>query len=351
MSKKKKIGIVAGAILAVLVITVCIVFIPRTASRTVDVWSATDEFVLSDIATVEKQKDKPFKIMLFTDVQLWSDFGANDKAFELMDRMVEEGKPDMIVTLGDNVSGISTDILTLQFVKKMESYKIPWAPVFGNHDAEGNATLEWQGEKFENAEYCLFKKGPSNLYGVGNYAVNIVEEGKVVETLFFFDNGRYYNYGNGVKKEIYMGYEQIAWYEWNVKGIAEAQGNVVPSMTFSHFAMPQFRTAIETLCEKGENGYYYVPEELGFGYCKYLPGVAPVDSGFIDKAKQLGSTTHVFAGHDHENNASILYDGIVYTYGLKTGVSPKPWNDADYYGVTMVEIGGDGVNVYNIEDR
>lgn len=281
-------------------------------------WSEDVEFSLDYFPEVEKKSGEDFRIMLFTDLQLWSDEIVNRKVFELMGELVEEGDPNLIVLLGDNVSGLTTNYLMPRVVEKMESYGVPWAPVFGNHDTEGILTLEELAAYFEDAENCLFETGPENLYGAGNYAVNVTENGKIVETLFFFDNGRYTLYENGVEKEIYLSEEQIGWYEWTVNGVKESQGKTVPSMTFSHFAMP------------------------------HLPGVAPVDSGFFAKAKELGSTTHIFCGHDHENNASILYEGIRLTYGLKTGPSPVPWNDADYYGATVIEIGND-VNLYNIE--
>lgn len=341
-------------LIAVIVLTVTVFLFASCKSgkkererKYLEEWSEDIEFSLAYFPEVEKKKGEVFRIMLFTDLQLWMELSVNDTVYALMDELVEEGKPDMIVLLGDNVSGLFTNALTETLVAKMESYGIPWAPVFGNHDTEGLMTLENLAEAFENAEYCLFEKGPSNLYGAGNYAVNVTENGKIVETLFFFDNGRYAEYDKGTSAEVYLSEEQIGWYEWTVRGVAEAEGRTVPSMTFSHFAMPQFRTAIETLCEQGEDGCYYVPEELGFGYCKYLPGVAPVDSGFFAKAKELNSTTHIFCGHDHENNASILYEGIRFTYGLKTGASPTPWNDADYYGATVIEI-DEEVKLYNM---
>lgn len=321
---------------------------PPRERKYLEEWSEDVEFSTDYFPNIEKEPGKKFKIMLFTDLQLWGDLSANNEVYIMMDELVAEANPDLIILLGDNVSGLTTDYLLKELIAKMESYKIPWAPVFGNHDTEGLMKLDAQAQKYEEAEYCLFETGPENLYGAGNYAINITENGKAVQTLFFFDNGRYTKYEDGTEKEIYLSEEQIGWYEWTVKGMAEAEGHTVPSMTFSHFAMPQFRTAVETLCTKGENGYYYVPEELGFGYCQYLPGVAPVDSGFFAKAKELGSTTHIFCGHDHENNASILYEGIRFTYGLKTGCSPRPWNDADYYGATVIEL-GDSVDLYNIE--
>lgn len=113
-------------------------------------------------------------------------------------------------------------------------------------------------------------------------------------------------------------------------------------MVFTHFARPEFREAIETLAVQNEDGSYTVPEELGFGKCAYLPGCAKVNSGFFDKCKELGSTKYLFCGHDHENNASITYEGITMTYGLKTGPSPAPWNGAEQTGGTLVTVTGSG---------
>ena len=33
----------------------------------------------------------------------------------------------------------------------MDGYKIPWAPVFGNHDDEGKADKYWMGDVYENS--------------------------------------------------------------------------------------------------------------------------------------------------------------------------------------------------------
>ena len=330
-AKKKKIaiGVISGFLALVLVIAFILCF-PLFGKKHVQVWAVSDEFDINSIQTVEKNPDEEFKILQLTDLQLWANLSDNKEALEEVDALIEKTSPDLIVLTGDNVSGLTTNFLTRQVIKCLEKHEIPWATVFGNHDSEGKATLNWQGDRYEEAEYCLFEKGPSNLYGVGNYVVNITENGKVIQSLFMMDNGRYYDYGGETgKREIYMGYEQMAWYEWNVKGIAEHEGETVPSMVFTHFALPQTRTAIEELAVKDEaTGRYTVPE-----------GAAPVDSGFFDLCKELGSTKYFFFGHDHENNASITYDGMTMTYGLKTGPSPAPWNDAEEYGGTLITIG------------
>lgn len=345
MSKAKKVTIGVSAAVLVLLTMVLIVFCPRRGADETYIWAVSDDYSSGNAASLEKTAGEDFTILLFTDIQLWTLVSDNRRAFAIMDKLVERTDPDLIVLPGDNVSGISTDILTLQLVSKMESYGVPWAPVFGNHDAEGNATLEWQGDRFEEAEHCLFDRGPTDLYGVGNYFVNIFEDGTPIYSLCFMDNGRYIDYGDRTA-ETYVDYAQIAWYKWNIEGLNAEFGTSVPSMSFSHFAFPEMREAVEKYGILSDDGRYVIPEDMGQGSCAYLPGAAPVNSGFFETAKASG-LTHAFFGHDHENDARITVDGVTLSYGLKTGPSPRPWNSAKEYGGTVITIGDGGVSVRN----
>ncbi|MGN0561302.1 MAG: metallophosphoesterase, partial [Candidatus Fimenecus sp.] len=275
MTKKQKIlktvKICVCVLLAAVILTAGILFFPLTGKKHTQIWSAGDTFDVAKIQTVSKDR-ADFKILMFTDTQLWSDLTENKKCYEQMDVLVEKTNPDLIILPGDNLSAFASRFSINNFIKHMDSYQIPWAPVFGNHDSEIPTTSRnWQADKYMQSEYCLMEKGPSNLYGCGNYVLNITENGEPVYSLFLFDNGEYIKYDSGEKKEVYMGYEQIAWYEWNVKGIAAAAGRTVPSMTFSHFAQPEFREAVEKLGIANEDGSYTIPEEYGFGKCAYLP--------------------------------------------------------------------------------
>lgn len=345
MSNAKKVAIGVSAAVLVLLTVVLIVFCPRRGADETYIWAVSDDYSSGNAASLEKTAGEDFTILLFTDIQLWTLVSDNRRAFAIMDELVERTDPDLIVLPGDNVSGISTDILTLQLVSKMESYGVPWAPVFGNHDAEGNATLEWQGDRFEEAEHCLFDRGPTDLYGVGNYFVNIFEDGTPIYSLCFMDNGRYIDYGDRTA-ETYVDYAQIAWYKWNIEGLNAEFGTSVPSMSFSHFAFPEMREAVEKYGILSDDGRYVIPEDMGQGSCAYLPGAAPVNSGFFETAKASG-LTHAFFGHDHENDARITVDGVTLSYGLKTGPSPRPWNSAKEYGGTVITIGDGGVSVRN----
>ena len=180
---------------------------------------------------------------------------------------------------------------------------------------------------------------------MGNYFVNIFEDGTPIYSLCFMDNGRYIDYGDRTA-ETYVDYAQIAWYKWNIEGLNAEFGTSVPSMSFSHFAFPEMREAVEKYGILSDDGRYVIPEDMGQGSCAYLPGAAPVNSGFFETAKASG-LTHAFFGHDHENDARITVDGVTLSYGLKTGPSPRPWNSAKEYGGTVITIGDGGVSVRN----
>lgn len=339
----KGIMIAIAILLSALVVVAAVLFFPLTGKKNTEIWSADQQFDLSTIQTVEKERTD-FKILMFTDTQLWTFLGDNKRCYEEMDQLVARTNPDLIVLPGDNLSAFASRFSIGNFIKHMDSYKVPWAPVFGNHDGEiPTNSKNWQGDQYMKSNYCLFEKGPSNLYGCGNYAINITENGSPVYTIFMFDNGEYAKF-NGANDEVGMSAEQIGWYEWTVKGIERAAGRTVKSMTFSHFAQPEFTEAVEKLGIKNEDGTYTIPEEYGSGTFMYLPGSAPENTGFVEKCKELGSTQYIFCGHDHENAGSVTYDGITYTYGLKTGPSPRYWNNAEHTGGTLVTISGQGEN-------
>ncbi|MGN1201944.1 MAG: metallophosphoesterase, partial [Eubacterium sp.] len=173
MAQKKKIlrtiRICICVLLALILIIAGVLFFPLQGEQHTQIWSAGDEFDISKIQAVSKDRED-FKILMFTDTQLWADLRENKKCYEQMDALVEKTQPDLIVLPGDNLSALASRFSINNFIKHMDSYKIPWAPVFGNHDSEIPTTSRnWQADKYMDSEYCLMEKGPSNLYGCGNY--------------------------------------------------------------------------------------------------------------------------------------------------------------------------------------
>lgn len=252
ISKKNK--IIAISIIAVLlagfIFAVGFVLIPRVGSAQKDYsWNGASSFDIANIETVKKTPGKEFKILQLTDTQLDMPFQSRKTLKAMIDKLITDNQPDLIAITGDLVAGVFTHFYVDDIIKIFDSYKIPWAPVFGNHDRELNANLYYQAKRYtDKSDYCLFKEGPNNIQGVGNYVVNVEENGKIVQSLYFMDsNGdRKYTIDNKeVKGYDYIYPNQIEWYTDNVKAINYLAGYNVPSMAFFHIPLPEYLTAYE----------------------------------------------------------------------------------------------------------
>ena len=109
-----------------------------------------------------------------------------------------------------------------------------------------------------------------------------------------------------IKEEKYDCFHknQIEWYKKTVNEIAEKYNNsvILPSLLFCHIPFRQFAT----LTKGGKRLSGIKLEKTCHPY---------YDDGFFEVIKKIGSTKGIFAGHDHMNNYSVLYDGIRLTYG------------------------------------
>ena len=122
---------------------------------------------------------------------------------------------------------------------------------------------------------------------------------------------------------------------------AEA-GRIIPSLGFFHIPLQEYRTAYE-LYEQGSDEvtwYFGANEEkmMDKVCCSEYP------SSLFHVAKELGSTTGFFCGHDHYNNMSLEYGGIRLTYGMSIDylVMPGIARDTKQRGGTLITVHGDG---------
>lgn len=343
MNKKKKILIIVMVVVVLFVSLVGFLLIPRAGKAKDEVWQGISSYNQDDITSFNF-KSEEFTILQLTDIQKTIPFMSSKTLKKVVSELIEKSNPDLIVLTGDNVAGVFTHFFVNDLISIMDSFKLPWAPVFGNHDRELNANLYYQAKRFYKSEYCIFKEGPNNIGGVGNYVIDIKNDNKSVYSLFMMDshNTRKYIDENGkeYKDYDYIQQGQIDWYADNVKAIAIANNDVVvPSMAFFHIPLPEYKIAVELL-EKGSDKVELIYGEAREGVCS-----PPYDLGFFAKMKELNSTTHVFVGHDHVNNMSILYEGIYLTYGNKTG--NFSYHDKDMNGGTVIKISKDGSVAYN----
>lgn len=289
------------------------------------VWSESDEFDTQSISTISVQSGEDFEILLLSDIQLFGNPFEDNQTLKLIDELVNDIQPDFIMTTGDNSMFILSDITSRRFVEQMEGYEIPWGVTLGNHDSEGRADRAWHGNLYENADYSLFESGPSNVQGIGNYVVNITDEaGLPIYSLIMMDSNVEREYDDGTYYD-YIYPDQIKWYEWVIAGQPD-----VPSMLIFHIPLPEFKDAV---AKKMLSSQF---DETSFGEIRETVCCPRINTGLFDAVKKLGSTTHIFNGHDHINSLSLDYEGIRMTYGLKTGTCS--YSDDDMQGATVITI-------------
>jgi hypothetical protein len=106
--------------------------------------------------------------------------------------------------------------------------------------------------------------------------------------------------------------------------ITAAQKRSVPAFAAFHIPVEGFCTAeyAKGYRKNPEDTYVIgvdVPAKDGdFGFCLQKYGFIPAGEDFTGFLKSIG-VDGVFAGHEHNCCYSIANDGIVWTFGLKTG--------------------------------
>ncbi len=304
-------------------------------------WSTNDEYNLEDTIVLTKEKGEDFVILNFTDIHL-SDYSK--KVIEgiasgsIIKKLVARVKPDLITVTGDIMCGDSTAYSAKYFTALMDSFGIPWAPVFGNHDNEANCDLNFISDVFLTSENCLLKKGPEEL-GVGNYIINIAENNggqlDVVQSLIMM-----YTHSNCLLDN------QIDWYEWAATGISEEMGHDVESTVFCHIPCAQYQYAFDEAWDSENECWRDSYIASGARYetigCHRDIESNPIDNGFFARMLSVGTTKNIFCGHDHLNNFNIEYQGINLNYTLKCGMGSG--YHFGFNGGTKITINDDGVS-------
>ncbi|MBE6756075.1 MAG: metallophosphoesterase [Clostridia bacterium] len=253
--------------------------------------------------TLQFNKDGTFKIMQVADIQ--DDHHLIPATLDFFRIAIESEKPDLVVLLGDNISGVPSDFEDIEKARKntakaidcymsfFEEIKMPVAIVFGNHDAENKVTKEEQMQMYMSYDCCLaIDEGP-DISGCGTYNLPVLSSDgtKIAYNLWFFDSALY-DEAKGISDNIQQ--DQMDWYIKTSNELKEANGGVpVDSMAFQHIVPKEIDNA-EFL--EGE-----VNEE---------PSHDSGESLQIPAMLNQGDVRAIFFGHDHVNTYTALYEGI-----------------------------------------
>lgn len=244
-----------------------------------------------------------FKIVQFTDIHA----GPNkDKSMILMNKILDNEKPNMVVLTGDNIDGkckTKNDVNKAidNIAEPMEKRNIPWAIVFGNHDDEHNAmTKEEMMKKYMDYKHNISDIGYKTFDRVGNYNILIESSRRKIPkfNIYMLDSGKY-------APSFIGGYDwikltQILWYEKTAINLKRNYKEQIPAIMFFHIPLRNFKKAWKIAPIDGER----FEEEC----------CAKINLCLFNKVSKIGDVKGIFTGHDHLNNYCAVLRGIKLGY-------------------------------------
>lgn len=266
--------------------------------------------------------------------------------------LITQTKPDLIFITGDIVYGSFDDKgTTLEwFCSFMDSFEIPWAPTFGNHDNESAKGVDWQCAQFKNSKHCVFRQG--SVSGNSNYSVGIAVGDELVRVLHMIDSNGCHD-TNQVrvisKAGIYP--DQLSLIKENTQAIQKAQGKPIPAFIAFHIPTDSFLAAEAAKGYITQDRSFYtlgvdIPalgNDFGFRQENYAPIKTECDFVSFLHTHNIDG---VFVGHRHRISTCINYQNIRFVFGLKTG-------QYDYHlpgsiGGTLITLAEDDFTVRHV---
>lgn len=349
--------------------------------------------------TREKDSDREFKVLQFTDVHIGGGAFSGTKdnwAMSAVATMIRQSQPDLVVVTGDIAYPVPFQAGTFNnlnatriFANMMESLGVYWTFAFGNHDTEMYSLYARDEicDYYANAgfKYCLFRAGfcdekdviSKDSRGFGNDVIVVKNpEGSanpINQALVTFDS---HSYTDGDYFGIAWKYDnihqcQIDWYANEMDALkAKNNGVEVNNLVFFHIPLEEYRLAWANVIESGRTADELKTNpviEGEKGKTEFVYGTM----GESDKKKNgvrtygvfCGSDTDllfetglthgmqgVFCGHDHYNNFSVNYtpNGASRSIRLTYGMSIDYLAYAGIYkkdsqrGTTVISIKSDG---------
>lgn len=299
-----------------------------------------------------KFKDGKFRILILADIHAAEP--ELEWTLKHIQGAIDKSHPDLIVLLGDNVTGKFPGITVgkvraaiYKIGSTLQKNNVPFTLVFGNHDHEGlglfgfdeTSAKNFIMDEFKKFSCCIAQKG-EEMTGVGNYNIPVLSsDGKVKLNLWFADSNPYAEKSEGGGYG-YVHADQLEWYEKTAAKLKEENdGETVPSFIFQHIIVPESYDMfhVHNRWAKGRvkghgrfsENYYTVNSEYVYsGNLREGPCPPDVKSRQFDSWLKTGDIIGAFFGHDHINDFSGVYKGIplhqvpstgFYSYGYTQG--------------------------------
>ena len=249
-------------------------------------------------------QNRRFKIVQFSDIHWVAGSRHEERLLRIIGSILDWEKPDMVVLTGDIVhSPTGSFDGCCKVTSPMVERGIPWAAVLGNHDDEGDAARQEIAACLEALPLSLMKRGPVELGGCGNYALNIykTDSAEAAARLYFLDSNSYSPLkSRGVDGYAWITQDQIRWFR------SMLPPHPLPSLAFFHIPIPEYDEAWKSGVAVGRKGEDICSPRL--------------NSGFFSALVESGSVLGTFVGHDHSNDFAAVLHGVCLAYGRSVGL-------------------------------
>ncbi|KAI1313861.1 purple acid phosphatase [Mortierella claussenii] len=348
------------------------------AEQDVPDWKAQLIYRRSDKVMPKKpilrfKQDGSFKIVQFADIHMAT--GPHSchnvptsmscigdiNTMEMMERMLDSEKPDLVVYTGDNVDGLtSNDAFStiIKYSRPVIERGIPWTIVFGNHDEEGDLSREEMMSSAQDLPYSLSQRGPLEISGTGNYVLSIFDhkhkhggqvgldlqsESEAAENedgnesdlrsekgrfhLYFLDSGAY-SFNLEHPGWDWIKDDQVEWFRQTSRLITSQYRpeNVPNALAFFHIPIPEYAMVEDSDEDDDQDRDDDGDEDLDLDRKKkkrpHMVGdknegvsTPSYNSGMFEafyESKDVRATT---VGHDHINDYCLDHRGINLCYG------------------------------------
>lgn len=327
---------------------------------------------LTDMQVIDAAQQRTPDRLRPDEIDAWKTEHVEMCTYTPIRAVIERTKPDLIIITGDIVYGEFDDSGRALggFIAFMESFGIPWAPVFGNHDNEAKIGVYAQCRMLEKAPHCLFRRS-TTLTGNSNYSVGIFDGAVLSRVLYMLDSNCCWGAADPEATRHHgMEDDQIAWMRDTADVLRAQNDRPIPGFACFHIPTEDYITAMV------DAGYQTPDDEDGGNYiidgtapasmidaetpspntceegnpARVLSPAHPGDTGYKNERMVRGrfqkphsadflaaDVDGVFMGHCHKCQISVMGgDGIRYTHGVKSGTY-------DYH--TRGRIGGTKITV------
>lgn len=252
--------------------------------------------------------DGELKIVQFTDNHYKWGKRASKAAVECVESVLDAEQPDFVMFTGDLVYSDNVARSIEAMLKPVIDRGLPFAYVFGNHDADydmSHAEIYDYISSFPGALIPGRGELESPDYTIEVRASEMSDS--VAAVLYCLDSHAGSQY-KGIGSYDWLRQSQILWYKGQSTRYKDANGGKpVPSLMFIHIPLPE----VDYAYEDKKN---YVIGSKGEKVC-----CPALNSGMFSSIIEQGDVKGVFFGHDHDNDFATGYYGVLLAYGRYSG--------------------------------